>query len=260
MVRPTLILCLSGRADYQVARDGRAVDLHLDRGDILAIQAGAAIAVRPQRSYRSLLIGIDEDHLHGHIAVHQADATRLPGTWPRLAHAARVLRPQAPSSALRSGCAAFFASLEDRDLAAVAALLAQALLGLLEVELGRPLEALRAAGRRRFHAARAWVDEHFSQGIDRDEVAAVIGVDPAHVSRLFRRHAGCTFNAYLWRRRLELARKLLADPRLDVSEVAAACGCPDANYFSRRFRALTRLAPSVWAAGRTARGSREGGT
>lgn len=260
MARPTVILCVSGRADYQVARDGKAVDICLNRGELLAIHRGAAISVRPHQSYRSLLIGIDDDHIHSHIAVHRSQPGRVPETWPRLFHAARVLRPQAPSAALRLGCSAFFASLEDYDYIPAAGILAHALLNLLAIELVRPVDATRAVGQRRFHAAKAWVDERFTHSIDRDEVASVIGVDPAHVSRLFRRYAGCTFNAYLWRRRMDLARELLRDPRLDVAEVAAACGCPDANYFSRRFRNATALAPSLWAAKQTSKMRSTGGT
>ncbi|MFT3830481.1 MAG: helix-turn-helix transcriptional regulator [Opitutaceae bacterium] len=59
---------------------------------------------------------------------------------------------------------------------------------------------------------------------------------PDHLSRLFRHECGMALNAFLRAERLQHARTLLADPSLNVSEIAWACGFRSPNYFIRRFR------------------------
>lgn len=57
-----------------------------------------------------------------------------------------------------------------------------------------------------------------------------------HLSRLFRAECGQALNAFIREERLHHAQALLADPSLNVSEVAWACGFRSPNYFIRRFR------------------------
>lgn len=74
-------------------------------------------------------------------------------------------------------------------------------------------------------------------------VAARLGVSVSHLSRVFHRNTGVTFQSFLAQQRVELARTLLLDPSLGVAEVSQRCGIPDATYFSRVFRKLTGQSP-----------------
>jgi AraC-like DNA-binding protein len=78
------------------------------------------------------------------------------------------------------------------------------------------------------------------------DVAKAAGISPSHCTALFRARFGCGVMAYRQRRRLELAMRLLADPYLPVAAVGAACGYPDANAFTRLFRAQHGLSPRRW--------------
>lgn len=64
-----------------------------------------------------------------------------------------------------------------------------------------------------------------------------------HLSRLFRAECGIALNAFIRAERLAHAQILLADPSLNVSEVAWACGFTSPNYFIRRFRATHGTTP-----------------
>ncbi|HLP02156.1 MAG TPA: helix-turn-helix transcriptional regulator [Opitutaceae bacterium] len=66
---------------------------------------------------------------------------------------------------------------------------------------------------------------------------------PDHLSRLFRTECGVALNAFLRAERLHHARTLLADPSLNVSEIAWACGFRSPNYFIRRFRGAHGATP-----------------
>lgn len=103
--------------------------------------------------------------------------------------------------------------------------------------LGRLQPVLEALGHRPAHA---W---------DVDSLAALIGVTPQHLGRLFRRSLGQPPLEYLARLRLNRALQLLVErPDLRVHEVGAAVGYPDPNYFIRLFRRREGRTPGEFRA------------
>jgi len=107
--------------------------------------------------------------------------------------------------------------------------------------LGRPSTA---AGRGRLEPVLAAVYHRPAHPWDADSLAALIGVTPQHLGRLFRRTLGQAPLSYLARLRINRALALLADrPDLRVHEVGEAVGYPDPNYFTRLFRRLEGLTP-----------------
>ncbi len=78
------------------------------------------------------------------------------------------------------------------------------------------------------------------------ELAALVSLDPAYLSRLFRDRLGVPPIAYLSRVRAERAAALLTRTSLPVSRVGAAVGWTDPNYFARRFRSLVGVSPSAY--------------
>lgn len=118
------------------------------------------------------------------------------------------------------------------------------------------LRADLAGGDRQDHGRGAWldvvayIDEHLAEPLDRQRVAAVVGVHPNYLSALCRQHGGEAFQRTVEALRLERARGLLArEPGLPVAEVAARCGFADAGYFARVFRRRLGAAPAGWRRG-----------
>ncbi len=95
------------------------------------------------------------------------------------------------------------------------------------------------------------IDEHI-EGPDAGariapaEVAERLGISVSHLSRTFRQVTGITFERTVMERRVALARRLLLDPALNVSQVAVRCGFADAAYFARVFRAVAGCTPSEY--------------
>jgi AraC-like DNA-binding protein len=85
-----------------------------------------------------------------------------------------------------------------------------------------------------------------------DELAELVSLNPAYLSRLFRQHLGLPPIGYLARLRVERASVLLSQTDLSVAQVARAVGWPDSNYFARRFRALSGLSPTAYRKRRSA--------
>ncbi len=102
-------------------------------------------------------------------------------------------------------------------------------------DLPAPLaRAVRYVERRQLDALRA------------QDIARSAGVSVSHLTALFRERFACGPLKYQQGLRLQLARKLLGNSYLTVSEVAQACGFSSANYFIRIFRGHHGLSPAKW--------------
>ena len=77
-------------------------------------------------------------------------------------------------------------------------------------------------------------------------IAAMAGVHPVHLARVFRQAFGCSPGELLRWRRVERAADLLARSRLPAAEIAAAVGFVDQSHMTRAFRALYGLTPGAW--------------
>lgn len=95
-------------------------------------------------------------------------------------------------------------------------------------------------------AALKLIDDDPAQEWSLKSLATSVHAEPAYLVRLFSTVAGLPPMAYLRRRRLELATNLLIHSNQPVGEVGGLVGWPDANYFTRRFRAEFGLTPSAY--------------
>lgn len=104
--------------------------------------------------------------------------------------------------------------------------------------------------KRYLHPAVAAVLDNLHAAVEREwrleDLAAMVSLDPAYLSRLFRQHVGLPPIGYLARARAERAAGLLAHTSEPVARIGALVGWPDPAYFSRRFRALFGLTPTAY--------------
>jgi AraC family transcriptional regulator len=96
--------------------------------------------------------------------------------------------------------------------------------------------------------ARDILHAHFSENLVISDVAATVGVHPAHLSRAFRRSFGYTMGGYLRKLRIEFACLKLSTTDLPIVEIACAAGFYDQGHFSRVFKRLTRMTPATFRA------------
>lgn len=75
------------------------------------------------------------------------------------------------------------------------------------------------------------------------KIARLAKTSPNNLLRLFKAATGDSPIDYLIRLRLRRAAELLTSTDLSVTEIAFECGFHDANYFSKKFSSLYRLAP-----------------
>ncbi len=81
-----------------------------------------------------------------------------------------------------------------------------------------------------------YIHRHFQEQITLDELASSLGVSQYHLSRIFNEESGFSLPEYLTMVRMERAKTLLSEGRLNISQVAYQVGYEDSGYFSKVFK------------------------
>jgi AraC family transcriptional regulator len=155
-----------------------------------------------------------------------------------------------PDQAIRlwaGRCVASFLSrdeLSDLALEAAALTLVAALLS----------EACPERKPRWLEQVREFIHAHRDHAWSMSELAAVAGVHPVHLARVFRRHVGTTPAAYLRRLRLQVACEALAHSNQPIVDISLAAGFSSQAHFSRAFHREIGTSPGAFRRG--ARGHR----
>lgn len=83
---------------------------------------------------------------------------------------------------------------------------------------------------------RKYIDEHLTEHISRTKVAEHVALNENYLSRLFRQEIGCSISDYIQEKRIALAKRLLLQTDLSVSEVGVRVGYDTTAYFIRLFK------------------------
>lgn len=89
-----------------------------------------------------------------------------------------------------------------------------------------------------------YIEEHYSENISVETVAAESNYSASHFAKLFRHLTGDSFTQYLKNYRLEMSAVRLRSEKTKISEIALSCGFPNLSYFSRTFLEKFGLTPS----------------
>lgn len=87
------------------------------------------------------------------------------------------------------------------------------------------------------------LDTMYADRITLSELATGVGVHPVHLAATFRRTFGVTVGEYVRQRRVECARRLLAQGTRRISEIALDLGFANPSHFSRVFSKHTGATP-----------------
>ncbi len=94
--------------------------------------------------------------------------------------------------------------------------------------------------------ATEYIKNNYCSDISITTMANNLNLSEGHLSRLFRKEIGHSFNEYLTQYRMHVAMGLLKDINLKIYQVAEKVGYADTNYFSSLFKKIVGLNPSEY--------------
>jgi AraC family transcriptional regulator len=77
-------------------------------------------------------------------------------------------------------------------------------------------------------------------------LARECGLSVSHFSRAFRHSTGAAPHQWLLEHRVDVAKPLLRDRQMSLSDVAAVCGFADQSHFTRIFTRVVGTSPGAW--------------
>lgn len=98
----------------------------------------------------------------------------------------------------------------------------------------------------KFNNVMEYIDDHYMEDLNLEEIAEATGFSKYHFSRLFKQYTSFTFCDYLCHRRIKVAEELLARPELSITEVALQAGFPSISTFNRLFKQYKNCTPSEY--------------
>lgn len=91
-----------------------------------------------------------------------------------------------------------------------------------------------------------FIQYNYSHSIDITSIADSIGISRSHLYRVFIKHLGLSPNDYLTQYRINRACSLLRNSDLTISNIANSVGYDDPLYFSRVFKKVKGVSPSMY--------------
>lgn len=88
-----------------------------------------------------------------------------------------------------------------------------------------------------------YITEHLSEPITREQLASYVHLNPAYLSRLFKREIGESITDYILNTRMSLAKDLITTSTLPISDIAKTLGYYNFSYFSKMFRKVYDVSP-----------------
>jgi AraC-like DNA-binding protein len=98
----------------------------------------------------------------------------------------------------------------------------------------------------RVRLARAYISNHQSEYFSLADLARSVHVSTFYLCKIFKKATGLTFIEFRNRLRIKMAKKLLVNPNLSVSEIAYRVGFQSLTQFNRLFRRTVGESPTAF--------------
>ena len=92
----------------------------------------------------------------------------------------------------------------------------------------------------------AYIDEHYEQKIELEDIAKIGGYNVAYTSQFFKRQMGISFIEYVLRLRLRDATVRLTSTDDAIARIASSCGFADIKAFNVAFKKYFHVTPTEY--------------
>ena len=91
-----------------------------------------------------------------------------------------------------------------------------------------------------------YISRNYDKQLRLEEVAEQVFITPAYLGIIFKKETGKNFTAYLTELRMEKAKELLLDVRININEITYKVGYNNVRYFSRTFKEYVGITPKEY--------------
>jgi AraC family transcriptional regulator len=92
----------------------------------------------------------------------------------------------------------------------------------------------------------AFIEANVGFSFSVPDLARIVQLSVSHFSRAFKESFGQTPLAYVKARRIRHAKVIMLDTRRPLAQIALDCGMCDQAHFTRVFRKVVGISPSLW--------------
>ncbi|OKP73836.1 hypothetical protein A3842_21065 [Paenibacillus sp. P3E] len=85
-------------------------------------------------------------------------------------------------------------------------------------------------------AVKQYIEDHYGEDLSLDLLAAKIHLSPHYLSSIFKKNTGCGLNKYIKNVRMNIAKDMLQQTHLKVSDICYTVGFQNVSYFCQNFR------------------------
>jgi AraC family transcriptional regulator len=109
-------------------------------------------------------------------------------------------------------------------------------------------ESVESAGLSRYQLQQVvdYIHDCLDAELSVKEMAQTVGLSQYHFSRMFKQSTGMAPHQYVMQQRLELAKQLLKQPELPMSDIAYQCGFANQSHLSKSFRNNFGISPKFY--------------
>ena len=106
-----------------------------------------------------------------------------------------------------------------------------------------PQKTAPQLSQRKLQRALEYIDNNLREDISLADVAQTLAMSPGHFAHAFRQSTGLPPHRFVLARRIELAKSLLRETDLPITEIAHRIGCASHSHFSVLFHRTTGQTP-----------------
>ncbi|WP_336784628.1 helix-turn-helix domain-containing protein [Paenibacillus sp. MMO-177] len=98
-------------------------------------------------------------------------------------------------------------------------------------------------------AASDYIYEHLDNELSREQIAEHVHLNPAYLSRLFKKEKGISLSDFIVKVRMEKAKQLLQEPEIKISNAASSVGYTHFSHFAKMFKKVIGQTPQEYRNG-----------
>jgi len=93
--------------------------------------------------------------------------------------------------------------------------------------------------------AKKYIKQNIDQDLSRTDIAAYLHINPDYFTRIFNKEVGLSIPEFITQERLKIAKEMILQTDMSISEIAVSVGYTNFSYFSKQFKEMFGVNPTA---------------